>query len=262
MEVQGYDQPRREAAQPKVSDAVQSGETSKEGSRRLDESVTAIGTAAMEENGDRMVPGENRVTYGTISRISRDHIPDFEVALKEIDNAIHNYSQTPKSNIIDPVTVGNQAVSSRNLIEIEVMEEDHTWDNQLLASKGDVLDSKCGAKTFIPDFKMGWMETGLKGESNKLRPMLNGSKGNKKLKPKSGSVLQNRKEPKKGKWTREVTQRPNCNVSPTMDIEIGVKRKAEASNRDVPEEVVQEKKKKLTGKNEDTEVAEVAGQPR
>ena len=82
------------------------------------------------------------------------------MALKDIDNAIHNYSQTPKSNIIDPVTVGNQAVSSHNLIEIEVMEEDHTWDNQLLASKGDVLDSKCGAKTFIPDFKMGWMETG------------------------------------------------------------------------------------------------------
>ena len=41
-----------------------------------------------------------------------------------------------------------------------------------------------------------------------------------------------------------------------------MKRKAEASNRGVTEVVVQEKKKKVTEKNEDTRAAEVARQAR
>lgn len=70
------------------------------------------------------------------------------------------------------------------------------------------------------------------------------------------------KRPKKGTWTREVKQRPNCNSSPTLAVEIGVKRKAEASNRGVTEVVVPEKMKKVTEKNEDTRAAEVARQAR
>ena len=110
------------------------------------------------------------------------------------------------------------------------MEEDHTWDNQLTVSKGDTLDSNIGAKISKVDFNMGWVDTGLKGGSNKVKPILSGNKENHKLKPNSGSVLQKGKEPfngdkrpKKGMWTREVTQRPNCNESPTLNVEIGVK---------------------------------------
>ena len=149
------------------------------------------------------------------------------------------------------------------------MEEDHTWDNQMTVSKGNPLDRNIGAKQSEADFNMGWVDMGLKGVSNKIRPIINGNKGNQKLKPKSGSVLLKGKEPfnvvkrpKKGTWTREVKQRPNCNSSPTLAVEIGVKRKAEASNRGVTEVVVQEKMKKVTEKNEDTRAAEVARQAR
>ena len=73
MEVQGYDQPRREVAQSKVSNVVQTGEIRKEGSRRPVETTTDTGTSATEENGESMVPSEDGVTYGTISRILRRH---------------------------------------------------------------------------------------------------------------------------------------------------------------------------------------------
>ena len=69
------------------------------------------------------------------------------------------------------------------------MEEDHTWDNQMTVSKGNPLDRNIGAKQSEADFNMGWVDMGLKGVSNKIRPIINGNKGNQKLKPKSGSVL-------------------------------------------------------------------------
>lgn len=73
MEVQGYKQPRREMAQSKASDVMQTGEIRKESSRRPVETATDTGTLAMEENGERVVPGEDGETYGTISRILRRH---------------------------------------------------------------------------------------------------------------------------------------------------------------------------------------------
>ena len=73
MEVQGYDQPRREVAQSKVSNVVQTREIRKEGSRRPVKTTTDTGMSTMEGNGERMVPGEDGVTYGTISQILRRH---------------------------------------------------------------------------------------------------------------------------------------------------------------------------------------------
>ena len=73
VEVQGYKQPRREMAQSKASDVMQTGEIRKESSRRPVETATDTGTLAMEENGERVVPGEDGVTYGTISWILRRH---------------------------------------------------------------------------------------------------------------------------------------------------------------------------------------------
>ena len=149
------------------------------------------------------------------------------------------------------------------------MEEDHTWDNQGTVSEGNQLDSNISAKISEADFNMGWVDTGLEGVRNKIRPIISANKGNQKLKPKRGSVLLKGKEPlnvvkrpKKGTWTREVKQRPNSNSSPSLAIELGGKRKAEDSNRGVTEVVVQEKKKKVTKKNEDIRAAEVAGQLR
>ena len=52
----------------------------------------------------------------------------------------------------------NQAVSSCNLVDIEIMEEDHTWDNQMTVSKGNPLDRNIGAKQSEADFNMGWVE--------------------------------------------------------------------------------------------------------
>ena len=60
-------------AQSKVSDVVQTGEIRKEGLQWPVETVTDTGTSAMEENGERMVTGEDGVTYGTISWILRRH---------------------------------------------------------------------------------------------------------------------------------------------------------------------------------------------
>ena len=73
VEVQGYEQPRREMAQPKASDVVQTGEIRKDSSRRPVEAVTDTGTLATKENGEGVVPGEDGETYGTISRILRRH---------------------------------------------------------------------------------------------------------------------------------------------------------------------------------------------
>ena len=56
-------------AQSKTSDIMQTGEIRKESSRRPVETAIDTGTLAMEENGERVVPGEDGVTYGTISRI-------------------------------------------------------------------------------------------------------------------------------------------------------------------------------------------------
>lgn len=60
-------------AQSKTSDIMQTGEIRKESSRRPVETATDTGTLAMEENGERVVPGEDGETYGTISRILRRH---------------------------------------------------------------------------------------------------------------------------------------------------------------------------------------------
>nr|POE51399.1 hypothetical protein CFP56_41766 [Quercus suber] len=150
-------------AQPHVTDVMQTGEIRNESSRQSVEAATSTKMAAMEDNGEKVVAREEGVTYGVKSRMVREHIPNFEEALKDIDDAMHNYSQNPNLNAADPVTADNKVVNSYNLVDIEIMEEDHSGENQMPVLKGNSLENNYGAKQPEGDSNMGWVDTGLKG---------------------------------------------------------------------------------------------------
>lgn len=178
----------------------------------------------MEENGERAVSRDGRVTYEGEARVSRKHILDFEEILKDIDGAIHNNSMGSNSKTVDLIILENQIVSSCNLVDIKIMEDDPSWDNQIPESKVNQMERNSGDKHFVVEFYMGWADTGLSGVDNKSRPNKSGGKGKPKLKPKSGSVvLQGKalpivgKSPKQGIWIREATRRPDFSASSSLE---------------------------------------------
>ena len=65
-----------------------------------------------------------------------------------------------------------------------------------------------------------------------------------------------------GTWKRVVTRSPCTYASPSLDIEIGSKRKSESLNIEIAEVVTIEKKTKVDTENDCLETAKVARQPR
>ena len=110
---------------------------------------------------------------------------------------------------------------------------------------------------------------GLEGVKNKTKPNKSGSKGKQKIRPICGPVLSQNKEAYKGEmglsegtWKRVVTRSPCTHASPSLDVEIGSKRKSKSLNSELAEMVTLEKKQKVDMENDYLVTAKVARQPR
>lgn len=277
VEVMGYEQPGKATTHSQASNEAQIEKAVMESSGRAVESVpgtsmTALGLEAatpMADNGRRAVTRDGGVTYESESRSLRKHIPDFEGALKDIDEAIHNSPVVSNSKAANSVIIGDQIASSCNLVDIEIMDDDLCWDHKMPESKENRMEGDSGAKHPVVVFNMGQVDKGLSGADTKSRPNSSGSKRKLKLKPKKESVVsQNNvlastgKSPKQGMWINKEIQRPELGASPSLESEVGLKRKIESLDREAADEFSEEKRKKVADGKINTTAAEVAKQPR
>ena len=101
-------------------------------------------------------------------RDSREHIPDFEEILKDIDDDILNDPTLPNSKAANHEIPINQVANSCNLVDIAIMEGDHIWENQKRELNGKLLDAKAGGVNNKVEFSMGWTKTGFVGVTEKI----------------------------------------------------------------------------------------------
>lgn len=235
LKYRGYEQLERAMPHTQVSNVVQTGKAMMESSKRSVETapgtrMTTSGLGAampMEENGEKTMSRNDGVTYEREPQISWKHIPDFEEVLKDIDGAIHNYPMVSNSKATDAVIPGGQIINSCNLVDIGIMDDDPSWENQMLESRVNQIEGDRGAKNSVVEFNMGRADKGLSGVVNKCRPTKKKSKRKPKTKPKSESVVaQNKiltkvgKSPKQGTWIIEETRRPNSIASPSLELRL------------------------------------------
>nr|POF07771.1 hypothetical protein CFP56_76507 [Quercus suber] len=88
-------------------------------------------------------------------RESRAHIPDFEEALNEIDNAISNGPGSPKLKAAIPETTANQIESNLKLVDVEIMEENPGWMNDELERNGKQDDFNMETMMSDAEFNLG-----------------------------------------------------------------------------------------------------------
>nr|POE78255.1 hypothetical protein CFP56_62649 [Quercus suber] len=146
--------------------------------------VPKAGTAAPKEgygSGVERRVGERK--HDVEVRESRTHIPDFEEALNEIDNAISNDPGSPKLKAAIPETTVNQIDSNLKLVDVEIMEENPGWMNDKLDRNGKQEDFNMETMMLEADFNLGWVDMGSKGVISKGRPNKNGNKGKQKIRP-------------------------------------------------------------------------------
>lgn len=173
--------------------------------------------ASMETNGEGGELEVDVYRHNFETHVSKKCIPDFEETLKDIDDDILNGPTLSNSKTTDPEIPRSQIVSSCNLIDISVMEDDYVWENQTWNLNGKLLDTKVGGMNNKVEFRMGWIETGLVGVKDKKKPNKSGSKGKPKLRPISGPMLAQNKVVNKGvmglsEGTWKISQSPCTNA--------------------------------------------------
>nr|POF04836.1 hypothetical protein CFP56_77508 [Quercus suber] len=148
------------------------------------------------------------------------------------------------------------------MIDIAVMEANRGWENQTWDLNGKLMKTDGGTVEKNVAFKVGWAEMGLEGMKNKTKPNKSGSKGKQKIRPICGPVVSKNKNANNGEmglsedtWRRVVS--PCNHASPSLDVEIGLKRKSTSLNSEIAEVITQEKKKKMDTEDVCAKTAEV-----
>lgn len=107
----------------------------------------------------------------------RKHISDFEELIKDIDDAIHNEPVFSNSKSAGTEITVNHQDNSCNQIYIVVMEDDPIHCNQIPNSNEYLKISSPGAKNFVVEFKLGWVDSCIDKGSSKGRPNKSSNKG-------------------------------------------------------------------------------------
>ncbi|KAK7831668.1 hypothetical protein CFP56_027134 [Quercus suber] len=239
IEVQGYDNQRRMKPHHGTSLEVHANKltTERPGRTEASDSVIAV-PMEMNGSGSELVGEEQR--HELEGRESQNKILDFEEILQDIDDTIHKEPMISISEDVDPKIPANQSDSYCKMIDIAVMEANRGWENQTWDLNGKLMKTDGGTVEKNVAFKVGWAEMGLEGMKNKTKPNKSGSKGKQKIRPICGPVVSKNKNANNGEmglsedtWRRVVS--PCNHASPSLDVEIGLKRKSTSLNSEIAE---------------------------